>query len=126
LVFGGKSHEFVVELLGMLAGSEAIANHGVFADADQTAGLANAHTFGDVLQDIDDLMFGKPGIEQRRALAFGEAILAGAAIQQPALVLAVAHAHGQVAVAALTVVGAFLVLTAETAQVVVHGAPSVA
>ena len=46
--------------------------------------------------------------------------LAGFAVQQAALVLAVAHADGEVAVVAYAEVGAVLVLAAEEGQVV-HG-----
>jgi hypothetical protein len=109
----------------MLAGPEAVAHHRVLTDADQAAGLADADPFGDVSQDVDNLGFGQSAVEQRRALAFGEVVLAGAAIQQAALVAAVAQTHGQVAMTALAVVGALVVLAAEVAQVV-HDAPSVA
>jgi hypothetical protein len=122
-VWGGKSHEVVVEPLGVFAGPKAITHHGVLADAHQAAGLTDADPFGHVLQDGHDLVLGQPGVEQRCALALGEAVLAGAAIQQPALLPALAHADGQVAVPALAIVRAFLVLTAEAFQVV-HDAPS--
>jgi hypothetical protein len=107
-----------VELLGVLAGSETVADHGVFTDANEAAGLADAYPFSDVLQDFDHLVLGQSGVEQRRALAFGEPIFASAAIQQAALLGAVAHTHSQVAVTALTIVRAILVLTAEVAQVI--------
>src|SRR5262245_54651612 len=70
------------------------------------------------LQDGDDRVLGQSGIEQGRAFTFGEACLAGPAVQQAALVAAVAHADGEVAVAALAVVGAVGVLAAESAEVV--------
>src|SRR5262249_13234535 len=98
----------------------------VLADGDEAAGLADADPRGDVLQDGHDLVPGQPGVEQRRALALGEARLAGAAVPQAAPLPAVAHAHRQVAVPAPAVVGARLVRAAEAAQVVVHDRPSVA
>src|SRR5262249_41335155 len=116
--------EFVVQLLGVLTRPQAVTHHGVLTDADQAAGLTDADAFGDVLQDSDRLVVGQARVEQGRALAFGEAVLAGAAIEQAALLRAVAHAHGQVAVTAFTVVGALRVLTAEAGQVI-HGTPSV-
>jgi hypothetical protein len=54
-VAGGKSHEFVVELLGVLASQQAIADDRVSVHPDQAAGLADAHALGDVLQDGHDL-----------------------------------------------------------------------
>jgi hypothetical protein len=112
-----------VELLGVFTGPDRVTDHGVLTDADQAAGLADADSFGDVLQDGDDLVFGEAGIEQGCALAFGEAVLAGAAIEQAALLPTVAHADGQVAVPAFAIVRASLVLTAEAVQFV-HDAPS--
>ena len=105
----------------MLTGPQTVADHGVLADAEQAAGLTNADAFGDVLQDGDGLVVGQARVEQGRALAFGEAVLAGAAIEEAPLFGAVTHAHGQVAVPTLAIVGALLVLTAEATQVV-HGA----
>jgi hypothetical protein len=56
-VLGGKSHEFVVELLGVLAGQQAVADDRVPVHPDQAAGLADADPLGDVLQDGHDLVF---------------------------------------------------------------------
>src|SRR5689334_6369573 len=120
-VRGGKSHEFVVELLGVVAGPQGVADDGVLADADQPAGLADADALLEVGQDRGGLVGGQAAAEERGALALGEAGLAGAAVQQAAPLLAVAAAGGEVAVAALAVVGAVGVLAAEAAQVVIHG-----
>ena len=107
----------------MRAGPEAVAHYGVLTDTDQAAGLADADSFGDVLQDFDDLGFGQPGVEQRRALAFGEAVLAGAAVEEPRWWgLAVAGADGPMAEAPLAVVGAIRVLAAEAGQILPGGA----
>jgi len=57
-VAGGKSHELVVELLGVRAGQQAVADDGVLVHADQARGLADADAFGDVAQDGDDLSWG--------------------------------------------------------------------
>jgi hypothetical protein len=86
LVRGGKSHEVVVELLGVVAGQGAEAGDGVAVDADQPAGLADADALGDVGQDGDGGGGGEAGVEQRGAFAFGEAVPAGAAAE---------HAQGQ-------------------------------
>src|SRR5690349_11906012 len=120
-VLGGKSHEFIVQLLGVVAGPQGVADDGVLADADEAAGLADADALLEVGQDGGGLVGGQAAAEQGRALALGEAGLAGAAVEQAALLLAVVAADGEVAVAALAVVGAAGVLAAEAAQVVVHG-----
>jgi hypothetical protein len=62
--------------------------------------------------------------EERRAFAFGEPVAAGAAVEQPdVLVLAIVGADRQVVEATLAEVGATLVLAAETGKVFVHRAP---
>jgi hypothetical protein len=128
-VAGGKSHEFVVELPGVLAGPQAVADDGVLVHADQASGLADADPFGDMAQDGHDFVRGELGAEQRGALALGEAGLAGLTAEQAALLGAVAHGDGQVAVTAPAVVGAVRILAAEDAQVVrlssflAHGSP---
>jgi hypothetical protein len=131
-VVGGKGHEFVVELLGLLARQQAQAGHGARVHADQAAGLAHAAALGDVVQDGHDLVGGQVAVEQGRALALGEAGLASLAAEEAALLGPVAHGHGQVAFAALAVVGAMPVLAAEGTQVIgfasflAHGSLAVA
>src|SRR6266567_8902276 len=41
-VFGGKSHDLVVDVLGVLAGDRGEAHRRVLVDADEAAGLADA------------------------------------------------------------------------------------
>jgi hypothetical protein len=115
-VCGGKSHELVVELLGLIAREQAKTDYGVLVHADQAAGLPHAAAFGDVLQQGHDLILGQATVEQRRSLAFGEACLTGSAAQQPPLLRTVVPRHGQVAVATLAVIGTSAVLTTELAQ----------
>jgi hypothetical protein len=117
-VLGGKGHEFVVELGGVLAGQQAVADDGVGTDPGEAAGLADAAALGDVLEDGHDLVLREAGVIQGGAFALGEAGLAGAAAEQATPVGAVAHGHGQVAVAALAVVGTVLVEATELAEVV--------
>src|SRR4051812_8535803 len=120
-VRGGKSHDFVVDVLGVLAGHHGQANHGVLVDADQATGLTDPTTLLEVLQDRQGSVVGEFATVQGRALAFREALLASAAGQDAALLVgAVAEADAQIAEAALAVVGTLLVLTAEGFQVV-HG-----
>src|SRR5579884_1198231 len=120
-VRGGKSHQFVVERPGVLAGQEAVADDGVLVDADEAAGLADPAALGDMGKDGDDLVLRKSAVEQGCALAFGEAFLTGATGQHAALVRAVAEADTEVAQTPLAVVGAVRILTAEAGQILAHG-----
>jgi hypothetical protein len=98
------------------------ADHGVFVDAAQAASLANADALLEVGQDGEGLVFGESAVEQRRALAFAEAVLAGATGQVASLLVrAVAEGDAEVAQVAAAVVGAVGVLAAEVLEVV-HGA----
>jgi hypothetical protein len=117
-VRGGKSHEFVVELLGVVAGHQGVAADGVLADADQPTGLADADAFGEVSEEGGGLVGAEPGVKQGSALALGEAGFTAAAVKEAALVWAVAGADGKVAAVALAVGGAVGVEAAEAAEVV--------
>jgi hypothetical protein len=120
-VWGGKSHDLVVDLPGVLAGDDGQADHGVLVDADEAAGLTHATTLLEVLQDGQGFVVGELAAVQGGALAFAETVLAGAAGEDaPLLVGAITEADTQVVKAALAVVGALGVLTAEDFQVV-HG-----
>ncbi len=46
MVVGGKSHELVVQLLGVTAGQADVVGDGVAVHADQAGHLAGAHTLG--------------------------------------------------------------------------------
>ncbi len=105
----------------MFTGPQAVADHSVLANTDQAASLADATALGNVVQHGDGLVLGEPGIEEGRALAFGEAGLAGLAVEQAALVAAVVAADSEVAEVALAEVGAVAVLAAEAFQVVHDG-----
>jgi hypothetical protein len=121
-VVGGKAQQLVVELLGVVAGPQGVADDGVLIDADEAAGLADAAALLEVGEDIEDLVVGEAGVEQGRAFPLGEALLAGAAGEQAALlVLAVAEGDAEVVAAAAAVGGALRVLAAEAAEVVGHG-----
>jgi hypothetical protein len=119
VVRGGTLHEFVVEPTGVPAGEQGIAGDSVLADAGQPTGLAHAAAVGQVGEDGGGRLRRQAGVEQRGALALGEAGLAGAAAEQAAAVGAVAHGHGEVAVPALAVVGTVGVQAAKAAQVIV-------
>ena len=110
----------------MLAGTQAVAHHGVLVHPDQAAGLADPAPLDDVFQERDHLLVRQPRVEQRCALAFGEAILAGFAVQHAALLVGtVEHADAQIVQAAFAVVRTVCILAAEAGQVV-HDQPSVA
>ena len=96
-----------------MARQETVADDGVFIHANQATGLAHAAALGKVGEDRDDFVLGQAGVEQRGAFAFGETGLATLAIQQPALLAAIAPAHGQIAGAPLAEVGTVPVLAAE-------------
>src|SRR5690606_18688599 len=125
-VRGGKLHEFVVGVPGVLAGDPAVTRDRVGGDPAEPPGLPHAAALGDVLQHRLDLLRSEPGVEQGGALALGEAGLAGAAAEHPPrLPRPVAVGHGQVSGPPLAVVGAPGIQAAE-AREVVHGAgPSV-
>ena len=102
----------------MLAQESAVADHRVAVHADQPRGGPDPVAVGEVLDQVEGLVRGQSGAEQRGALALGEAGLAGAAVEQADLLrLAVMAADGQVAVPPLAMVGAIRVLAAEAGQV---------
>jgi hypothetical protein len=79
-VEGGKAHELVVESLGMSPGEGRVPRHGVLIDPDQTAGGARPAALAKVLKDREGLVVGQSGLLQDGALALGEGVLAGAAV----------------------------------------------
>src|SRR5512135_3329029 len=124
-VFGGKSPELVVQLPGVSAGQAAVPDHRIGGHPDLASRGADAVAVGEVPEEGDRLILGQLGAEQGRPSPRGEPVAAGAAVEQPVLlVFAVAGADGQVAEAPLAVVGASLVLAAEAGQVLVHDSTS--
>jgi hypothetical protein len=105
----------------MLPDHSCQADDGIAVDLDQASGLPDAAALGEVLEHRAGLLLGQVGVEQRRALALGEARLAGVAVEQPDVVLfAVAAAYGEVSGVASAVKGAMGILAAEACEVV-HG-----
>jgi len=124
-VFGGKSHEFVVDLAGVIASQPAVTHHRVPMDAHQAGGFADAAAFGDVLQDRADLLLRQGRAEQWRPLALGKPRLAGSAAEHPPLLVRpIATAHRQIFTPAFSVVGAFAILATQPRQIV-HDPPSI-
>src|SRR5271167_2132981 len=70
-VCGGKSHEFVVQILGVPASQQAVADDGILVHPDQATRLAYPTTFVDMGQQRDDLLLRQPGPKQRRAFPLG-------------------------------------------------------
>ena len=106
-VLGGKRHEFVVAVFGLLAGEAEVARDGVPGDAGQAAGGADAAALAEVVEDGDDLVGGQLGAFQGGALAFGAGPLTGAAVDHADVLVATAPAAEiNIAVTAFAVVGA--------------------
>ena len=118
-VRGGKSHELVVAVVRVLSGHLGQACDGIAVDADEPCRRSDAPALQEVGQDVVGLLGWEVGVEQGRALAFGEAGLAGVAVEQAELILfAVAGADREVSGVALAVAGAVGVLAAEAREVV--------
>jgi hypothetical protein len=117
VVEGGKAHEFVVGVLGVPAGVAGEAHDGVAVDADEALGLADAAALAEVGEDGVGDRIVEPAVEQGGAFAFGEAPLARLAVEQAAVVGAVAGAHGDVARAATAVLRAVGIEAAEQVKV---------
>src|SRR5262249_20668928 len=107
---------------GLLTSHEGQPYYRVLVHSDQATGLANATTLLQMLQDRKGLVLGKFGAVQGGALAFREALLAGATGQDTTILVgAIAKADAEVVEAAATVVGAARVLATEDFQVVHRG-----
>jgi hypothetical protein len=120
-VSGGKGHEFVVGVPGVLPGLACQPRHGIAVDADQTFGLADPVALDQVLEDRDGFLRGQAGVEQRGALALGEAGVARLAVEQADMpLLAVAVTDREVAGVASAVERAIGVQATEAREVVVH------
>jgi hypothetical protein len=117
-VAGGKSHDLVVGVLGVLTGQECQPGDGVLADPHQPGGLSGATAVVEMLQDPGDFVVVELGVEVRRPLELGEPGLAGLAIQEAVVIFAVVAADREVAGAAAAVLRAVRVLTAMQREVV--------
>jgi hypothetical protein len=121
-VEGGKGHEFVVALPGVGASPQGVADDGVFIDPREAGGLADAAAVLEVGEDGDGLGVRQAGAEQGGTFAFGEALLAGAAGEHPALGGAIAEADTEVPLATQAIVLTVRVLAAEQVKFV-HATP---
>jgi hypothetical protein len=103
------------------AGQPRQPNDRVAVGPGEPFGLTDPVAFDQVFEDGDRLLPGQARVEQRRALALGEAGLARLAEEQPDLLMfAVTITDREVAGVALTVERAVHVLAAEASEVV-HG-----
>jgi hypothetical protein len=110
-----------MSVAGMLSGQSRQPDDRIAVDLDQASGLPNAAALGEVLEHGAGLLLGQVGVEQGCALALGEAVLAGVAVEQADVVgLAVAVANGEVSRVASAEEGAIGFLAAEASEVV-HG-----
>jgi hypothetical protein len=86
-----------VGVVGVSSGHRRQANDRIAVDVDQASGLSDAAALAKVLEHGAGLLLGQVGVEQGRALAFGEARFAGVAVEQPdVVVLAVAGVDREV------------------------------
>jgi hypothetical protein len=108
-----------MSVAGVSSGQFRQADDGIAVDVEEASGLSDAAALGEMLEHGAGLLLGQVGVEKRRALALGEAILAGVAVEQPDVVLfAVAAAYGEVSGVASAVKGAIGILAAEVCEVV--------
>jgi hypothetical protein len=119
LVWGGKSHEFVVDLLGVLAGDHGQANHGILVDPHEATGLSDPTILLEMVQDSHRLVVGEFAAVQSGPLAFGETVLASAARQDTGgFGGPIAETDPQVVQVPAAIISAGRVLAAEVFQVV--------
>src|SRR3954452_16680380 len=98
----------------MGAGLGDVARHRVLIHLHQATGGPGPAALADVVQDGMDLRVGQPGLLEDGALAFGEASLAGAAVDHPdASGLAAVAAEGEIPEAPAAGIGALGILAAE-------------
>jgi hypothetical protein len=110
-----------MSVVGVLSGQFRQADDRIGVDVDQASGLSDAAALAEVLEDGAGLLVGEVGVEQGRALALGEAVFAGLAVEQAdVVVLAVAGADGEISGVASAEEGAVGFLAAE-AREIVHG-----
>jgi hypothetical protein len=111
-----------MSVVGMLSDHAGQASDGVGIDADQASGAANATALVEVLEHGKGCFLGEMAVEQGRAFAFGEAVLAGLTVEQSDVVLlAVAGADREITGLTGAVEGALGVLAAEAREVVHAG-----
>src|SRR5215207_2716671 len=76
-VAGGKSHEFLVQVPGVVAGQTDVSGDGVRVDAGQPGRLPGPDPLGHVPEDGGQRVGRQAGVEQGCPLALGEPGLTG-------------------------------------------------
>ncbi len=110
-----------MSVAGMLSDPPGQADDRIAVDSDQAFGLSDAAALGEMLEHGAGFRFGQVRVEKRRARAFGEAVLADVAVEQPdGLGFAGARADREGPRVALAEAGAIGFLAAEASEVV-HG-----
>src|SRR4051812_36935523 len=108
-----------MSVVGMLSGDAGQPSDGVGVDADEASGLSDAAAVVEVPEHVEGLPLREMAVEEGRALAFGEAVLARLAVEQADVVLrAVSVADREIAGVSARVEGTVGVLTAEAREVV--------
>jgi hypothetical protein len=125
-VLGGKSHQFVVKVAGVVAGPSAQTADRAAIDLAESTGLADTTPLGDVFQDRFELLSSQSRVEEGRPLALGEANLADAATEHASFfVRAVATGHSQISDPSLAKLGAVGIEATEAREVIHVAAPPV-
>jgi len=107
-----------VSVVGVLPGPARQAGDGAAVDANPPAGLARAVAFGEVVDDRTGLLLGEVRVEQRGALALGEAVFAGSIVEEAdGPLLAEVAADGEVSGVAAAVERTVGILAAEASEV---------
>jgi hypothetical protein len=70
-----------MSVAGMLSDPFGQADDRIAVDLDQACGLSDAASLGEVLEHGACFLCGQVRVEQRCALAFGEAVFAGVAVE---------------------------------------------
>jgi len=118
---GRVGDRLVVRGAGMFTRGAALAADGIGMDLDQTRRLEDTTTLVDVFEDRANLVLGQVGAVQRGALALGETVATGAAIEQAKLPgLAESAGDGEVSRVAAAEVGTLGIQATESREVV-HG-----
>jgi hypothetical protein len=111
-VAGGKSHDLVVGAFGVLASQKRQPGDGVLTDPHEPSGLSGTTAIREVLKDVRDLVVRELGVEVGGTLELGEPSLAGVAVQEPVIPLAVVAADRKVAGATPAMLGTVRIVTA--------------
>jgi len=121
-VRGGNRDQLVVEVVGVIASDPAQAADRTTIDLAEPAGLTDAASLGDMLQDRVSFLRWESGVEEGCSLSLREASLTSLTAEHASgLARAIATGHREISCSAFAVFGALGIQAAE-AREVVHGA----